>query len=196
VVRTLAVELDRRLVDRLLLDKLPVLQLPADDRRHGGIARPRVAVRQVDPAVGRVVRVNTDVEQAALSLRRHRGHAADRRLEKLAVLDDAKPPGLLGHEQSPVRQRLHGPDHVQTDRQALELEGVELALDDAIRVGFGEGRLLARELGALFANVNDHRADFLLGQGVGHRRHAGGQVSFLDRLRDAGVVAAPLPLAV
>ncbi len=191
-----SIELDRRLVNRLLLDELSLLQLAADDGGHRGPVGRRVAVGEVDPSIGRVTRVHCDIEQPALALADDGRDASDRFGQQRAVFDDAQTAGFLRHERTAIGQKIDTPRHLEPEDHRFEFERVQLALHHRRGLRPGEGGLLALGLGGLFANVDHHRADLLLRQGLGHRRHARGEIALLDRLGEAGVVAAQLPHVV
>ena len=138
------------------------------------------------------------VEQAALALGPDRGHAGHRRrAASLPFSTMRSRPAFSVSEHAAVGKKVDAPDHVEADHDRLELEGVQLALDDRSSTARpGKSGLLALELGGFLADEDDHRADFLLRQRVGHRRHARSEVALLDRLGDARVVAAELPHVV
>ena len=188
-----AIQLGGRVVERLLVDERSVLEPPTHHARHRRAVGARVRVRQVDPAVRRVVRVRRHVEQPALALRPHLRQARHRLRQQLALLDDPQPAGLLGDEHPPVGQERDRPGRLEPLAHQLELELVLLARDDGVAQRLREHRLRAPRAVGLLADEDDHGAHGLVVQERGEGRHAVRGMAVADRGRQARVVAAVLP---
>ena len=85
-------------------------------------------VVEIDEPVAREVRIDLDVEQAALAAIRHRRHAADRLRQPPAGID-AQAARLLGDEQSAVGQEGHAPWLAQRG-ETFDRDGAGFRLHD------------------------------------------------------------------
>src|SRR5690606_3221325 len=111
-----------------VLDRVVLEAAPAERGRRAFAARLRE--RQVHEAVVREVRIERDVEQAALAFGEDVWDAFDRVRQLLAV-EDPQLAGPLGDEQPAVRQERHSPGMVQPVRETLDVDRAALRLERA-----------------------------------------------------------------
>jgi hypothetical protein len=126
------------------------LQLAARHRRAPAAGARRV-VRPVDPAVFVVLRMQRDIEQAALPAGDDLGQAFDRfRIEFVILADDAQPSGALGHQHAAVGQEGHGPGVLQAAHEGDDAEVVFFGFDGLRLCGGGrrQGHHQGRHSGA------------------------------------------------
>ena len=104
--------------------------------RRRGIVRARLGIRQVNPAILGVLRMNLDVEQPAILAfpdRRRAGHGGRQQLTLLPHAQAARP---LGDEESAIGQEGQAPGRLEVAADDLDLERLLLGLDDlTVRVG-------------------------------------------------------------
>jgi hypothetical protein len=113
------------------VDEFSALEAAAHHARRIRAGR---AVRegQVDPAVGGVVGIQHDLEQAGLAADKGLGHAAHRLFQQLPVRDDPQPSRALGDQHPAVRQERDGPGMLEALGQRLDpvLAGIRAAAGD------------------------------------------------------------------
>ena len=217
-----AVEIGRAAEQDLLLRPLVVLaDLAAHDdrhrrrirrpaaaasalRRHGrgrslgrrsGVARHGFRIRQVDPPVARVLRMDLDVEHAAVLLLPDLRQAFHSLRQQAALLDDAQPAGAFGDEQAAVGEKREPPRRLDPPHDDLDLERLLFGLDDLI-VGIRHVCRAAFEGRGPRADVGDELPDLGLGQRALERRHLRPGNTVLDVPDKALVVGAAGPLVV
>ena len=122
------------------VDLLDILQARADEPAAGDRGGRIVIVvgariGEVDQAVLREAGVQRHVEQPALAIVPHLGHARDRLGHEPAVRDDAEPAGALRHQHPPVGQEGEAPGVLQPVHHLDQMETVLGALERAEPLG-------------------------------------------------------------
>jgi hypothetical protein len=89
----------------------------------------RLAVAEIDQPIRAEVRMQRDIEQAALSLRRHRRHPGERRRHAAVALDQSQPSRPLTDQRAAIGQDRHPPRMFEAGRHGMQIEGELFALD-------------------------------------------------------------------
>ena len=140
------------------VDLLDILQARADEPAAGDRGGRIVIVvgariGEVDQAVLREAGVQRHVEQPALAIVPHLGHARDRLGHEPAVRDDAEPAGALRHQHPPVGQEGEAPGVLQPVHHLDQMETVLGALERAEPLGRRERAGRAEGTAAIASNA-------------------------------------------
>ncbi len=185
------------LVNCLLVDEGAVFDFAANDARETDFGAVSVllgiAEGEIEPAVFCVIRMSNDVEQTGLAAGVDGRHAAQGAIGEFAVFDEIEVASFFGDHGLGGREEGERPGFFESADPGVELVGVELTLRRHGIGGFDELSFFAGGLGAEFADVDDHRADFFIGNRGAPRGHTFVGKAGTDAFSEALVVAAVGP---